>query len=107
MSADKSDWNEYSRLVLNQLETLAQSIQALNSEIQELKQEIARMREREDRVDELRAWKDKVDEVASPTQLQVALKEVEDLKLFKTKAVTIFAVVQFAMGAIVFAMRFM
>ena len=105
MSRDEG-WGEYSRLVLNQLETLANSIQSLNSEIQELKQEIARMREREDRGDELRSWKEKVDEVASPSQLQTALKEVEDLKMFKTKAVTIFAVVQFAMGAIVFAMKF-
>ena len=105
--SNSADWSEYSRLVLNQLETLATSISALNSEIQELKQEIARMREREDRVDELRAWKEKVDEVASPTQLQTIVKEVDDLKLFKTKAITIFAVVQFAMGAIVFAMRFM
>ena len=107
MSGDKSDWNEYSRLVLNQLETLASSIQALNSEIQELKQEIARMREREDRVDELRAWKDKVDEVASPTQLQVKFNEVEDLKQFKTKAITIFAVVQFGMAFFAWAMKFM
>ena len=104
--SDNADWSEYSRLVLNQLETLAKSITALNSEIQELKQEIARMREREDRVDELRAWKDKVDEVASPSQLQVKFNEVEDLKQFKTKAVTIFMVVQFLMGAIVFAQRF-
>ena len=94
-----ADWSEYSRLVLNQLETLANSIQSLNSEIQELKQEIARMREREDRVDELRAWKEKVDEVASPPQLGTALKEVDELKQFKTKAVTIFAVVQFIMAS--------
>ena len=100
-------WSEYSRLVLKELETLATAITSLNVEIQDLKQEIARMREREDRVDELRAWKEKVDEVASPTQLQQVLKEVDELKQFKTKAVTIFAVVQFAMGAIVFAMRFM
>lgn len=105
--SDNNGWAEYSRLVLKELETLASSIQSLNSEIQELKQEIARMREREDRVDELRAWKEKVDEIASPTQLQLALKEVDELKQFKTKAVTIFAVVQFAMGAIVFAMKFM
>lgn len=65
------------------------------------------MREREDRVDELRAWKEKVDEVASPTQLQVALKEVDDLKQFKTKAVTIFAVVQFGMAFFAWAMKFM
>ena len=105
--ADENGWSEYSKLVLKELETLASSIQSLNSEIQDLKQEIARMREREDRVDELRAWKEKIDEVASPSQLQSALKEVDELKQFKTKAVTIFAVVQFAMGAIVFAMKFM
>ena len=92
-------WSEYSRLVIKELETLATAITSLNAEIQELKQEIARMREREDRVDELRAWKEKVDEVVSPTQLQVALKEVDDLKQFKTKSVTIFAVVQFIMAA--------
>ena len=102
----QNGWNEYSRLVLKELETLAQSITALNSEIQDLKQEIARMREREDRVDELRVWKDKIDEVASPSQIQVAIKEVEDLKLFKTKAVTVFAVIQFLMAAFVFAEKF-
>ncbi len=106
MSRDEG-LGEYSRLVLNQLETLATSIQSLNSEIQELKQEIARMREREDRVDELRAWKSQIDEIASPSQLQVKFNEVEDLKQFKTKAVTIFAVVQFGMAFFAWAMKFM
>jgi len=96
--SSENGWSEYSKLVLKELETLAGAITSLNSEIQELKQEIARMREREDRVDELRAWKDKVDEVASPTQLGIALREVDDLKQFKTKAVTVFAVVQFIMA---------
>jgi len=105
--ADENGWSEYSRLVLKELETLATSIQSLNSEIQELKQEIARMREREDRVDELRAWKEKVDEVVSPTQMQSYIKELDELKAFKTKAVTIFAVVQFGMVAFAFVMKFM
>ena len=104
---EENKWSEYSRLVLKELETLASSIQSLNIEIQELKQEIARMREREDRVYDIKAWKEKIDEVASPTQLHTMVKEVEDLKLFKTKAITVFAVVQFAMGAIIFAMKFM
>ncbi len=107
MSEDNNGWSEYSRLVLKELETLATSITALNSEIQDLKQEIARMREREDRVDELRTWKDKIDEVASPSQLQVKFNEVEDLKQFKTKAITIFAVVQFGMAFFAWAMKFM
>ena len=42
-----------------------------------------------------------------PTQLKSLQEEVEELKLFKTKAVTTFAVVQFAMAAIVFLQRFM
>ena len=105
--SNQNGWNEYSRLVLKELETLSDSIEGLKGEIQHVKQEIAKMQVREDKVDELRVWKEKVDEVASPSQLQQALREIEELKLFKTKAVTIFAVVQFAMGAIVFAMKFM
>ena len=104
---EDNGWSEYSRLVLKELETLASSIQSLNAEIQDLKQEIARMREREDRVDELRAWKEKIDEVASPTQLQNLTKEVEDLRLFKTKAVTVFAVVQFGMAFFAWATKFL
>ena len=107
MSEDNNGWSEYSRLVLKELETLATSIQSLNSEIQELKQEIARMREREDRVDELRAWKEKVDEVASPSQMQTLVKDDDELKMFKTKAITIFAVVQFGMAFFAWAMKFM
>jgi len=106
MPEETNGWSEYSRLVLKELETLASSIQALNSEIQELKQEIARMREREDRVDDLKAWKEKVDEVVSPTQLQSMVKEVEDLKLFKTKAITVFTVVQFGMAALAWLMNY-
>ena len=98
MNNETDGWSEYSRLVLKELETLASSIQSLNAEIQELKQEIARMREREDRVDELRLWKDKIDEVASPSQIQTMVREVDELRVFKTKAVTIFAVVQFIMA---------
>jgi cell division septum initiation protein DivIVA len=104
---EENGWSEYSRLVLKELETLASSIQSLNSEIQELKQEIAQMRVREDRVDELKAWKEKIDEVASPTQLQTMVKEVEDLKLFKTKAITVFAVVQFGMAFFAWAIKFL
>lgn len=92
------DNNSASALVLKQLETLANNIQTLNIEIQDLKQQITRMREREDRVEELRAWKQKVDDVVSPTQMGIMIKEVEELKLFKAKSITVFMVVQFLMG---------
>tara|TARA_Y100000034_G_scaffold42638_1_gene52193 strand:- start:288 stop:614 length:327 start_codon:yes stop_codon:yes gene_type:complete len=103
--SDENGWSEYSRLVLKELETLASSIQALNTEIQELKQEIAQMRAREDRVDDLKAWKEKIDEVASPSQLKELVDEIQHLKSFKIKAITVFAVVQFGMGAALWFMK--
>jgi len=96
----QNGWNEYSRLVLKELETLSKGIVELNAEIQDIKKELAIMKDREDKVDELRQWKQKMDEVISTTQLAAMVKEIDDLKTFKTKAVTIFAIVQFALTVI-------
>tara|TARA_B100001094_G_C18158471_1_gene787890 strand:+ start:407 stop:730 length:324 start_codon:yes stop_codon:yes gene_type:complete len=103
----ENGWAEYSKLVLKELETLGTGIEALRSELQDMKQELALLRAKEDKVDELKAWKEKIDEVASPTQLKDLTKEVEDLKLFKTKAITVFAVVQFGMAFWAWAAKFM
>ena len=105
--SNENDWAQYSRLVLKELETLAVGIKDLNENFQDVKREIAEIRAREDKVQELVKWKERIDDVASPTQIKELTKQVEDLKLFKTKAITVFAVVQFAMAAIVFAMNFM
>ena len=96
----------YNQLVLAQLQSLAQAIEALRGDLQIVRQEITELKAKEDKVVELREWKQKVDEVASPTQLAKFVQDIQDLNNFKTKAVTIFAVVQFAMGAILFAMNF-
>ena len=96
----------YNHLVLAQLQSLSQAIEALRGDLQLVRQEITEIKAKEDKVVELREWKQKVDEVASPTQLAKLVQEVQDLNNFKTKAVTIFAVVQFAMGAILFALNF-
>ena len=91
-------WDQYSRLVLQQLETLGTSIEALRTELQDVKSQLTELKAKEDRIQDLKEWKEKIDEVASPSQLQNALQEIEDLKTFKTKAVTIFAGVQFLMA---------
>lgn len=103
----ENGWAEYSRLVLKELETLASGIDSLRVELQDVKQELAKMQVREDRVEELKVWKDKVDDVASPSQLKEAIQEIEQLKEFKTKAITIFAVVQFGMAFWAWAAKFM
>jgi len=95
----------YNQLVLSQLQALSQAIEALRGDLQGVRQEIAELKAKEDKVVELREWKQKVDEVASPTQLGRIVQEVQDLNNFKTKAVTIFTVVQFAMAAAVAASK--
>ena len=106
MTNDNNGWGEYSRLVLKELEVLAQGIKELNDNLNNMRHEITEIRAREDKVQELVAWKNRIDEVASPTQIEKLKEEVEDLKMFRTKAVTIFAVIQFLMAAVVFAQRF-
>jgi hypothetical protein len=95
MQTSPDTWNEYSRLVLKELETLSQGIVNLNHEIQDLKKEIAILKDREDRIEELRIWRSKIDEIITPSQLSELSKEVADLKSFRTKSVTVFAVIQF------------
>ena len=99
MSQDSPGWDQYSRLILQQLESLSTGIEALRIELQNVKTQLTELKAKEDRIQELRVWKERMDDVVSPSQIKVALDEIEELKLFKTKAVTIFMVIQFAMGS--------
>ena len=104
--SDNQGWETYSKLVIQQLETLNKGIESMRQELQDVKEQITKIKAKEDRLEELKTWKDKIHEVVSPSQMKNAMRELENLRTFKTKAVTIFAVVQFAMGAIIFAMNF-
>ena len=96
--SDINGWETYSKLVLQQLETLSHGIEGLRGELQDVKGQLTELKAKEDRVHDLKAWKEKIDEVASPTQLKTAIREIEELKIYKTKAVTAFMVVQFMMA---------
>ena len=82
-NSEQNGWNEYSKLVIAELERLNDGITNLNSEIQDLKQQILELKVKEDFAKELWKWKQAVDEVASPTQLKYTIKDVADLKTFK------------------------
>lgn len=102
---NQNGWNEYSKLVLKELETLGDGIESLKQEIQEVKQEVTKMQVREDRNEEIKLWKEKVDDIISPSQMKLLVENVESLKIFKTKAITTFAIVQFAMAVSVWAIN--
>jgi len=99
MSPENPGWDQYYRLVLQQLESLSTGIEALRQELQDVKNQLTELKAKEDRVQDIKIWKERMDEVVSPSQIKVLVNEVDDLKLFKTKAVTIFMVVQFIMGS--------
>lgn len=96
--AETNGWDTYSKLVLQQLESLSGGIDGLRSELQDVKEQLTELKAKEDRVQDLKSWKEKMDDVASPPQIKNVLREVEELKTFKTKAVTIFMAVQTMMG---------
>lgn len=101
MPDNRNGWDGYSKLVLQQLESMATGIDSLRTELQDVKNQLTELKAKEDRVQDLKAWKEKVDEVASPTQMHIKFEEIEELKEFKTKAVTMFMVVQTFMGVAV------
>lgn len=95
---DSNGWETYSKLVLQQLETLSSGIEALRTELQDVKGQLTELKAKEDRVQDIKIWKEKIDDVASPAQLKTAIEEIDDLKTFKTRAITIFMIVQALTG---------
>ena len=57
-------WETYSKLVLQQLETMAGGIESLRNELQDVKEQLTELKAKEDRVQELKAWKEKMDDVS-------------------------------------------
>lgn len=106
MSGNENGWSEYSKLVLKELETLAKGIDSVKDEVGGLKQELVALKSQQERIDELREWKSRIDDVVSPVQLKDMTADVAELKAFRTKAITVFAVIQFLMAAIIFTQNF-
>ena len=97
----QNGWNEYSRLVLAELEKLNKRVDGLTTEVNEIKQEISKQEQVKYDLHDLKNWKHNVDEVSSPTQLKELQKEVESLRTFKTMSTTVWVVVQIIFGIVV------
>ena len=103
-------WMQYIKVVLSEVKELNSNIKSLEEKISELKNDMitlsAHYSAKDHKVKELEEWKKKIDEVASPTQLGSLANQVDELKTFKAKAITVFAVVQFGMAAALFLAKF-
>jgi len=101
MTDDKpaaNGWNEYSKLVLKELETLADNMDALRVEMQEVRRDIAKIETRESKVDEINVWKNKMTDVVSPAQLKEIIKEHKENRDFTIRAITVIGVIQFLLA---------
>jgi heterodisulfide reductase subunit C len=93
----------------------------VTTKLNELGEELAKMKTIENAVDNIKDWKEKVQEVVStsdlkelkewkgkmeeqlsPTQLTKLLKEHDQLKTFKIQAMMIYVIIQALMGVAVF-----
>ena len=107
MSQNENGWNEWSRHVLRELERLNSNYENLRHVNEEIKSEMSKLSSLRTDIDDLKSWRSRIDDVASPLQLKELVVEVENLKLFKGKAIAIFATVQFIMAAVVWALKVM
>lgn len=101
-----NSWAEYSKLVLKELETLAKNIENLKNDIIDLKNDFVKIDNKLSKVDDLYNWKKRVDDIVSPTQLEHVIQDVQDLKTFKVRALTIIIVIQFVLGIVVVLSKF-
>jgi hypothetical protein len=105
MSNSENGWAEYSKLVLKELETLTRGMELLKGDINSIKHDLVTVKNQMSHVDELNSWRRRIDDVASPSQLKEHISSLAELKAFKIKAITIFAVIQFFMGLALWLQR--
>jgi len=87
-------WNEWSKHILKELERLNNNYEGLRTEISKVQRDITELKTKHSDVDDIKDWKKRMEESVSPSQLADLRKDVDDLKSFKAKSITIFAGVQ-------------
>lgn len=98
MPGQQNGWNEWSIHVLKELERLNVNYESLRDEVVKVHQDIAEIKTAQSNLNNLKEWKKNMDEVISPTQLKDLKADVDELKIFKTKAVMIWIVLQTIIG---------
>jgi hypothetical protein len=101
---EKSNWGEYSKLVLKELERLNENHEKMRTDfdtrLHEMSLKLNDVKAIEKDVNASSNWIEKVNDVWSPAQMQVAKDEIYKQKGRWTAAMAIFAFIQILMGLI-------
>lgn len=95
---NQNGWNEYSKLVLAELERLNENDEKIQVILNEINLKLGRLDNIEKDITDIEKWKRYMDDVATPSTLKDIKKNVDSLLTFKTMATTIWAVVQIGFG---------
>ncbi len=98
---EQNGWNEYSKLVLAELERLNENDEKIQETLTEINQKLGKVETIEKEVESIGKWKRYMDDVASPNTLKEMKKDVAALNTFKTVATTVWAIVQIAFGVFI------
>lgn len=98
---EQDGWNEYSKLVLAELERLNENDEKIQTTLTEINLKLNKIESFEKEMEALQKWKRYMEDVASPTTLKELRTDVAALNTFKTVATTVWAVVQIAFGVLV------
>jgi len=95
---NQNGWNEYSKLVLAELERLNENDEKIQVILNEINLKLGRLDNIEKDISDIEKWKRYMDDAATPSALKDIKKNVDSLLTFKTMATTIWAVVQIGFG---------
>lgn len=105
ISAEQDGWNEYSKLVLAELERLNENDERIQYTLTEINLKLSKIESFEKEMEALQKWKRYMDDVATPNTLKELKSDVAALNTFKTVATTVWAVVQIGFGVFVALMN--
>jgi len=97
----QNGWNEYSKLVLAELERLNDNDEKIQETLNEINLKLGRVESIEKDLEVIVKWKRYMDDVASPNTLKEMKKDVVSFNTFKTIATTVWAVVQIGFGVFI------
>jgi predicted nucleic acid-binding Zn-ribbon protein len=100
-SNSQNGWNEWSKHVLKELERLNSNDEHIKEALIDIKKELFKVSTFEKDIEEIKEWKEKMDDIASISQLKDMKKEIDNLKTFKIVSTTIFFIGEFLLGLLI------
>lgn len=82
---NSTSWEANQKHILSKIEDFDNKIDKLANELAEIRKDIAGLNFRQDITTELKEWKDGIVEVISVEEIRRSLKDIDDLKQFKTQ----------------------